>query len=277
MGAMIKLLEESDQLDNTLVVLTGDNGMPFPRCKANLYNYGAHQPLAVRWPARVKGGRAVDDFVVLTDVAPTFLEAAGLKPLPEMTARSFLDLATGENPVRRDKVFLERERHANVRDGDKSYPMRAVRTREFLYIRNLRPDLWPAGDPVKWKDVGGYGDCDGGPTRSLILNRRDEEGMKKSYQLCFDKRPAEELYDLVKDPFELNNVAERAEYADAKKRLRAELDRWMNETADPRAVNPDDDRWDRYPYFGGQAAQKQAAKKAAKEGKAAAAKKKSKN
>jgi uncharacterized sulfatase len=283
-GEMIKLIEAAGQLDNTLVVMSGDNGMPFPRCKANLYNYGSHQPLAVRWPARVKGGRTMDDFVVLTDLAPTFLEAAGLKPLPAMTGRSFLDLLAGENPVHRDKVFLERERHANVRAGDKSYPMRAVRTGEFLYIRNLRPELWPAGDPEMWESGGPFGDCDGGPTRGTILSRRDEEGMKKFFRLCFDKRPAEELYDLAKDPGELNNVADKPDYAEAKTKLRTELDRWMQETADPRAANPDDDRWDRYPYYGGGGGKKNATKKDGKggekaspqEGKTKAGKKKAK-
>ncbi|MBM3333735.1 sulfatase, partial [Candidatus Sumerlaeota bacterium] len=180
-GRMIATLEKMGQLDNTIVVITGDNGMPFPRCKANLYNYGAHQPLAVRWSARAKGGRVVNDFISLTDIAPTFLEAAGLKPLLEMTGRSFLDLVTGENPVHRDKVFVERERHANVRQGNKSYPCRAIRTTQFLYLRNLRPDLWPAGDPQLWHSVGTFGDCDGGPTKDYILDRRDQPEMKKFF------------------------------------------------------------------------------------------------
>jgi len=263
-GEMIKLLEASGRLDNTVVVMTGDNGMPFPRCKANLYNYGTHQPLAVRWPARVKGGRTVDDFVVLTDIAPTFLEAVGLKPLPEMTGRSFLDLLTGENPIRRDKVFLERERHANVRKGDASYPCRAIRTREFLYIRNLRPDLWAAGDPEKWMAVGPYGDVDGGPTKDVILSRRDDPKMAEFFALSFAKRPAEELYDLAKDLFEINNVADKPDYAKAKKKLRAELDRWMAETGDPRAKNPADDRWDRYRYYGAPAKEEAAKAQPAK-------------
>ncbi len=265
-GGIMQLLEEAGQLDNTLIVITGDNGMPFPRCKANLYGWGTRQPFAVRWPARVKGGRVVDDFIVLTDLAPTFLEAAGLKPLPEMTGRSILPILLGEKQEGRDRVFLERERHANVREGNKGYPMRGIRTKDFLYIRNLQPHLWPAGDPVKWEDVGPFGDCDGGPTKDVILERRDEPEMKKFFQWCFEKRPAEELYDLAKDPFELNNVAERPEYAEVKKQLRAQLDRWMTETADPRAVNPDDDRWDRYPYRpgGGEKAAKPAGQSAEK-------------
>src|SRR6185369_8097750 len=108
---------------------SGDNGWPFPRCKTNLHDSGTRQPLAVRWPAGMKAGRTLDDFISLTDLAPTFLEAAGMNPLPEMTGHSFLGLLTGaEKRGTRETVFLERERHANVRAGDLSYPARAIRT-----------------------------------------------------------------------------------------------------------------------------------------------------
>jgi len=150
-GEMLKLLEDAGQLENTIVVMSGDNGMPFPRCKANLYDGGTRVPLAIRWPARVRGGRVVDDFASLADLAPTFLEAAGLKPLPAMTARSLMNVLTstaaGQVDPQRDKVFTARERHAQCRAGDLSYPCRAVRTADYLYIRNFRPNLWPAGDP----------------------------------------------------------------------------------------------------------------------------------
>lgn len=96
-GELLKLLETRGMLENTLVVITGDNGWPFPRAKANLHDAGTRQPFAVRWPARVKPGRVLDDFISLTDLAPTFLEAAGLKPRADMTGLSFLGLLTGEN------------------------------------------------------------------------------------------------------------------------------------------------------------------------------------
>src|SRR5207237_3422441 len=108
-GAILKRIEVAGKLDNTLVLMTGDNGWPFPRAKANLYDAGTRQPLAVRWPAKVKPGRRSDAFISFQDLAPTFLEAAGLKPTPAMTGRSFLDLLTGESSVVRDHVFLERE------------------------------------------------------------------------------------------------------------------------------------------------------------------------
>jgi N-sulfoglucosamine sulfohydrolase len=251
-GELLAALEKAGKLQNTLVVMTGDNGWPFPRCKANLYDGGTRQPLAVRWPAKVKAGQACDDFINLMDLSPTFLEAAGLKPLPEMTGRSFLGLLTGaEKCGSRDTVFLERERHANVRAGDTGYPIRAIRTRDFLYIRNLRPDRWPAGDPVAHKDPKhAFGDCDDGPTKNYIIDHRDEPVVQQFFQLCFAKRPAEELYDVSKDPHQIHNVAGQSDYADARKQLRARLDQWMKDTADPRAFK-DDDHWDAYPYFGG--------------------------
>jgi len=249
-GELLALLEQQGRLDNTLIVITGDNGWPFPRSKANLYDAGTRQPFAVRWPARVPGGRRLEDFVNLADLAPTFLEAAGLKPLPEMTGRSLLGLLTGrEKPGRRNEVFLERERHANVRRGDLSYPIRALRTREFLYLRNFRPDRWPAGDPDLYHSVGPFGDCDDGPTKRFILARRDDPRFARYFELCFGKRPAEELYELRKDPHQTLNLAGRPEYAAVQRRLRRRLEEWMKQTGDPRAFS-DDDRWDRYPYFG---------------------------
>jgi arylsulfatase A-like enzyme len=251
-GAILAALEGAGQLNNTIIVWTADNGLPFPRAKANLYDGGTHVPLAIRFPGKAKGGRTVDDFVVLTDLAPTLLEAAGLTPPAAMTGRSLMPLLAGAPQAGRDKVFLERERHANVRRGDLSYPARAVRTRDFLYIRNLRPDRWPAGDPEMYFAVGEYGDIDGGPAKDLLLARPANPAIAKYAELAMAKRPAEELYDLRKDPGQIDNVAMQADYAAAKKDLRAALDTWMRDTADPR-ISTDDDRWDRYPYFGNRA------------------------
>jgi arylsulfatase A-like enzyme len=248
-GAIITTLERTGQLDNTLIIWTGDNGLPFPRAKANLYDGGTHVPLAVRYPGKVTVGRTLDEFVVLTDLAPTLLEAAGLKPAPEMTGRSVMPLLAGQQQPGRDQVFLERERHANVRRGDLSYPARAIRTKDFLYIRNLRPDRWPAGDPEMYFAVGEFGDIDGGPSKDQLLARQADPAIARYFQLATAKRPAEELYDLRKDPGQIENVAAKPEYAGMKGELRAALDRWMRVTGDPR-ITTDDDPWDKYPYFG---------------------------
>jgi uncharacterized sulfatase len=248
-GEILRLLEAAGKRENTIVVMTGDNGWPFPRAKANLYDAGTRQPLAVRWPARVKAGRRFDAFLSFEDLAPTFLEAAGLKPPAAMTGRGFLDLLTGESKVVRDRVFLERERHANVRARDLGYPCRAIRTTQYLYIRDFHPGRWPAGDPEMWKAVGLFGDIDGGPSKDVVVRGRDGPQVVKFFRLACARRPAEELYDVVRDPHDLVNLAGQPSYVEVQRQLWQELERWMRETDDPRAKG-EDDRWDRYPYFG---------------------------
>ncbi|MEE8451112.1 MAG: sulfatase [Thermoguttaceae bacterium] len=247
-GQRIALLEKTGKLDNTLVIMTGDHGMPFPRGKCNLYDSGSQVPFVVSWPSQVKGGRVVDDFISFTDIAPTFLQAAGLEPLAEMTGRSFLDVLksgkSGRVDATRDKVFVERERHTVCRPDAQSYPSRMIRTYEFLYIRNLRPHLWPAGDPEVYRDI------DGSPSKSEVVDRRNEPAIAPFFDLACAKRPAEELYDLSKDPQQIDNVAGRPQYADVQKQLRAELDRWMIETDDPRAKG-ETDFFDKVQYVGG--------------------------
>ncbi|MFZ4985099.1 MAG: sulfatase [Blastocatellia bacterium] len=245
-GELLTLLEKSGQLDRTLIVMTSDNGMPFPRAKANLYDSGTRMPLAIRWPERIRAGQVHQGFVSLTDLAPTFLEAAGLPVGPEMTGRSLWPSLSGGREPARGEIFLERERHANVRRGDLSYPVRAIRTADFLYIRNLRPDRWPAGDPEKYHSVGRYGDIDDGPSKQQLLA---DHRYARYFRLAMAKRPPEELYDLRRDPGQINNVAGQIRYRARQRELSRRLDHWMRETADPRAT-VDDDRYDRYRYFG---------------------------
>lgn len=253
LGEIIALLEQTGRLDNTLVVITGDNGIPFPRAKATLYDGGTRVPLAVYWKSRIRGGRVLDDLISLADLAPTFLEAAGQKPRPEMTARSFLATLLSDKSGRvdptRDKVFTERERHAWCRADGSAYPIRALRTYEYLYVRNFRPSLWPAGEPELDASQGSFGDIDASPSKAELLQRRAEPSFAPFFKMACEKRPAEELYDLSKDPGQLTNVAGRPEHADAQRKLRAELDRWMAETGDPRAKG-ETDFWDKCPYTG---------------------------
>jgi arylsulfatase A-like enzyme len=249
LGRLLEALERAGELDHTVVIVTSDNGMPFPRAKANVYDGGARVPLAIRWPGVASAGGKIDALVSLTDLAPTLLEGAGLQPLAAMTGRSLLPILRGQPQSGRDRVFVERERHANVRRGDLSYPVRAIRTKEYLYIRNFRPDRWPAGDPERYVAVGPFGDIDGGPTKSVLLDRRDDPAIATHFRLATVGRPAEELYDLKRDPDQVDNVAGRPQYRDVQRRLRAELEAWLRETGDPR-MTTDDNRWDRFPYYG---------------------------
>ena len=244
-GAMLEMLEERGELENTLVVVAGDNGLPFPRCKVELYDTGTKVPLAIRWGERIKGGRVVDDFVSLAELGPTFLEAAALAPLDTMTVKSLMNILMSDREGRvdaqRDKVFTGREYHDyDCRADDTGYPMRAVRTAEFLYIRNYAPERWPAGDPVAYREERGkYGEVDPSPTKSYMLEHRDDPEVKELFRCAFEKRPYEELFDLRNDPHQLNNVAALPEYVEEKRAIIAIFEKEFTATHDAHALgNP---------------------------------------
>jgi N-sulfoglucosamine sulfohydrolase len=245
-GEILAALEASGRAADTIVVMTSDNGMPFPRCKANLHDSGTRMPLAIRWTSKIKPGGRCDALVSQTDLARTFLAAAGQKVPLAMTGRSLFPLLHGEEDKGRGPVFFGRERHANVRQGDVGYPARAIRTADLAYIRNFRPERWPNGDPELWFSVGPFGDCDSGPTKDAVLSRRDSD----AFALAFAKRPEEELYDLAKDPHQLKNLAADPAWTEAKAKLREQLDAWMRSTSDPRAADPATDVFDRARYHG---------------------------
>ncbi|MHC4995985.1 MAG: sulfatase family protein, partial [Planctomycetota bacterium] len=155
-GAVLSQLEELGELENTVVVFCSDNGWQMPRGLANLYDFGTRVPLVISWPGKIRGGRVADELVYLNDLAPTFLDLADVKIPEEMTAASLrrilLPEGSGVAPPIRDAVVLARERHAYCREGGLGYPGRAIRTRDYLYIRNYEPDRWPAGDPPLFGD-----------------------------------------------------------------------------------------------------------------------------
>jgi uncharacterized sulfatase len=258
-------LEKTGELDRTLIVISGDNGWPFPRSKATCYDSGTHQPLAIRWGDRVKGGRSVEDFISLADLAPTFLEAAGLPVPSAMTARSLLPVLLSEKSglvdPSRDHILTGMERHASPgrSEGDRNnvgYPMRTIITKDFHFIRNFKPDRWPAGDPagtpapsleeLTTDTYAAFCDCDKGPTKAFIVTHRDEPAMQPFAERAFGKRPARELYDLRTDPYELKNVAEDPAYGATVKSLEARLLAELEAAHDPRATGGGD-IFDTYP------------------------------
>lgn len=256
-GQAIKLLEEIGELDNTLIVMTSDNGMPFPRCKSNLYDMGVHMPMAVRWGAAVKGGRRVTDFMSFVDFAPTFLETADVEVPPQMTGRSLLPTLLSKKKGRadhkRDHVIFGKERHTPAQKSPSmdGYPCRGIRTDQYLYIRNFKPDHWPAGAPSgATHPMSTYSDCDGGPTKQYLIEHRKDSNIKPYCDLSFAKRPAEELYDIFKDPDQLTNLASDKQHAKIKRKLSAMLMGELKATADPRVVG-NGDVFDQYPYRAG--------------------------
>jgi len=149
---------------------------------------------------------------------------------------------SGRVDPKRDRVFTGRERHTHARPDNLGYPCRAIRTYEYLYIRNFEQDRWPAGNPE------GYYDIDSSPTKTFLLENKGNERGRKLFELACSKRPAEELYAIKKDPGCLQNLAEDPAYAKVTKRLRAELERVLKEQKDPRILGYGD-IFDSYPRF----------------------------
>lgn len=261
LGRMLELLKEAGELDNTIVIATADNGMPFPRAKANLYEYGFHVPLAIRWGDKVRSGQTTDHLVGFVDITATIVEAAGVQvpsDVPRHAGHSFLELLlSGErNQNSADKdpaVYAARERHSSSRFNNWTYPQRAIRTPEFLYIRNFRPERWPAGDPVLLKEDGtsagphsGYKDIDGCPTLDFLITHRDEFG--RYLNLAVAKRPPEELFAIQQDPGCLKNLAQDPDFREIRVRLANQLTQHLSETGDPRVLDGGE-IWETYPRY----------------------------
>ncbi len=260
LGVLLERLEEIGELDNTLIVVSGDHGIPgFPRGKCNLYDIGCEVAMAARWPGRIAPGRTVDDMINLMDLGPTFLEAAGLSPPDCMSGRSLLNVLdspdNGQVDPNRTEIVMGRERHvASARDGNLPYPQRAIRTHDFLYILNFAPERWPMGDPrglddlstepppyetLAWNTFAAYADMDASPTKAWMIHHRAKDQIQPLYEIGFGKRPEEELFDLRKDPDHLNNLAGDPDYDDVRRELREAMMDVLRQNNDPRAADGD--------------------------------------
>jgi len=200
----------------------------------------------------VKRGRVVDDLISLPDLAPTFLEAAGVALPTGMNARSFLNVLrsdkNGQVDASRNWVITGRERHvAFANESNLPYPQRALRTPEFLYVRNFAPERWPLGisfrvtatetpsrDELENNTYVAFADMDASPTKAwLVLHRNDSE-WKRFCDMAFARRPGEELYDLVKDPYQMRNIAANPAYEQDRTKLAAQLMKILTDAGDPR-------------------------------------------
>lgn len=255
-GVLLRQLKDAGELERTLVVISGDHGPGgFPGSKCNLYDFGTAVALVAAGPG-VPGPRVVDDFVNLMDLAPTFLDAAGVKHPAGLNAKSVWPILTskkaGQVDPRRTWVVTGRERHVDdAREGNKPYPQRALRTTDFLYIRNFAPDRYPLGDPkqvtaekapaasvLENNTRVAFADMDASPTKAWLIEHRHDQAWKRHYDVAFDKRPAEELYDLRSDPDQEKNVVGDKAYEATRKELSERLTKILTEAGDPRLVEP---------------------------------------
>ena len=271
---MLNYLDSIGELENTIVVVTADNGMPFPRAKANCFEFGAHVPLAISYPKGFPAGRTVDNPVSLTDLAPTLLELAGVSPkgmLP-MSGKSIVNILTSKKTgvvdENRKYVFSSRERHSSSRWKNLGYPQRAIRSTDYLLIWNIKPERWPAGAPQAidkktGKTVPMYGldkdgvhhsdwaftDVDASPTKSYMIEMHKDPKVQPYFELAFFKRPEFELYDVRHDPYCLKNLSGTDEFATIESEMKRELLNELKRTSDPRVTGPDKEIFDSYKRY----------------------------
>jgi len=246
---MLQILEENGQLDNTVVIVTSDNGMPFPRVKGQCYELSNHMPLAIMWKKGIaRPGRVVDDIISFADFAPMFLELAGIDPsqsgMAPISGKSFLNILTtersGQVDPQRTFVLVGKERHDVGRPHDWGYPIRGILEGDWLYLRNFEPDRWPAGNPET-----GYLNCDGSPTKTEILHARREGRNVSWWQACFGKRSPEELYNIKEDPDCATNRI--ADFPDVARRLAEKMEKRLRVEGDPRMFGQGS-VFEQYPY-----------------------------
>ncbi len=258
LGSILAIIEAAGQLANTLVVATSDHGMPFPRVKGQAYEHSNHIPLAMRWPAGIQGKkRLITDHVNFTDLAPTFLQAAGISEcgpiMQAMSGQGLFDIfstnRSGQISSQRSHVIVGKERHDTGRPNDWGYPIRGISKDGWLYIKNFEPSRWPAGNPET-----GYLNCDGSPIKSNILSMRRSGKNQTFWDLNFGKRPTEELYDLGSDPDCVNNLASSATHKERKAALATQMISDLTEQGDPR-MSGQGKLFDDYPYSDGRTGQ----------------------
>ena len=255
LGQVMEILESKKVLGNTFIVVTSDNGMAFPRAKANAYDHGIHVPMAMRWGDNLKR-QIVHEPISTIDLAPTYLELAGIEAEWDISGQSLLPLLQGKEAEFKVKpVFSARERHSSSRYQNWTYPQRAIRNGAFLYIYNFKPDRWPAGDPMVYSNDGtlidGFHDIDACPTFDFLLEHREDPEYGKYFHWAVDKRSEEELYHLEKDPYCLENLAIQPVWKSKTDSMKNHLRSYLSATGDPRMFEEEPDIFETYPRLTG--------------------------
>ena len=274
---MLEYLEKTGELENTIVMVTSDNGMAFPRAKANCYEYGIHVPFAVRYPREYPGGRVVEDMLNFVDLAPTILKITGINSegmLP-ISGKSMLNIFKSKQQgivdAKKEYAYSGRERHSSSRYMNWGYPQRAIRSHDYLLVWNMKPDRWPAGAPQRLKpdtenelfpvygidehgehhSAWAFTDIDAAPTKSYIIENRQDENIRPYFDWAHAKRPEYELFDIKNDPYNLNNLAGQPEFATVEQELKQALLTELKKSEDPRIIGPDKDAFDSYIRYKG--------------------------
>ena len=218
-GAVLKQLEDDGLLENTIVFFYGDHGGPLPREKRLIYDSGLNTPMIIRFPKKLQAGTKDNQLISFVDFAPTLLSLIGEEPKPYMQGQAFLGSFKDEQ---RDYIHAAADRFDAETDV-----IRAVRDKQFKYIRNYRPEQGYYL-PIEYRERI--------PAMKELLRLRDEGQLNEAQKQWFrESKPKEELFDCSVDPFELNNLADKPAYQEKLNELSAEMDKWLESIED----NPD--------------------------------------
>lgn len=241
LGKMLDTLEDRGELDNTVIVVTSDNGMPFPRVKGQQYELSSHLPLVIMWKNGIQTpGRNINDMVSFADFAPTFLELANLKSsehdMKPIIGKSLVPIFKSKKSEnidvsRDDFVLLGKERHDVGRPNDWGYPIRGIVKGDFLFIQNFEPYRWPAGNPET-----GYLNCDGSPTKTEVLSLRKDPKTSHYWDSNFGKRQEYELYNIKKDPECMVNIFDDPTHVQIFEELKGLMTNELKKQEDPRIL-----------------------------------------
>ena len=250
-GEIVEILESKSLIDNTLIIYTSDNGMPHPRGKATLYDHGVRMPMIMHWPDQVMNARVINDPISLIDMAPTFLDLAGITIPEHMTGKSIMNiiLSNKSGTVDNDKDFVVTafEKHCDARINHLGYPRRAIHTEEWTYIINYEPTRFPMGDPnimIPTWDI--LGETDPGRLKEYFKENMDNPDFRELYNLSFGKIPGEQLFNKKDDPDMITNLAYDPDFEKIKSELMEKLNKYLIETDDPRQSGKS--FWDNYRY-----------------------------
>ncbi|BDD02007.1 sulfatase [Persicobacter psychrovividus] len=244
-GKIVNHLKEIGEYDNTLIIVTADNGMPFPRAKSNLYEAGTHMPFIAVWKNKIIPGKSISDLISQIDVAPTVMQAAGLEIPKEMTGKTlmpYFEKATNQVAAKSRSIITYRERHAWSYADGKTYPSRAIRKGDMLLIWNMEPQRLPAGiedGSVSFNNYA-FGDVDNGLSKDILMSYKNRQGQSHFFDLSFGLRSEYELYNVKEDPFQLKNLAAEAAYQKQFENLNTELVDYLKSHNDMRVLGKEE-------------------------------------
>lgn len=239
-GQVRASLDKHGYADRTLFMFTADQGAQWPFGKWNLYDAGIRVPLIAHWPGHIRPGKSTRAMVSLVDLLPTMIEAGGGSALDDLDGRSFLPVLLGRRDRHHEQVFAA---HTGDKDMNRS-PMRCIRTERYKYVVNLAPEISYRTHISHADDRDNYW--------TSWLKRAETDRIAAGVIDKYEHRPAEELYDVAADPYELKNLVTDPAHADVRARLREQLDRWRVEQGeDPSKVPmPEDARTGPLRYAG---------------------------